>query len=140
MSIFKLKMLNFIFGTTVTAIFMAINWRFIEKLVKFIKSTLQSVKNSVLIPKNKVFLWHFGQIRLYFAVLTSKTWTKSLITIVKHLKQSTRYYRSTYVIQIYSNFRVGWNWHFLAIFGYFWDWKCYQMIGNINHTLEVIQN
>ena len=131
---------NFIMETTVSAICMVINWRFIKKLVKFIKSTLKSVKNSVIIPKNKEFFRHFCPIRLYFAVLTSKTCTKSLIIIVKHLKRSARYYKSTYAIQIYSNFRVGWNWHFLAIFGYFWDWKCYQMVGNINHTLEVIQN
>ena len=131
---------NFILETTVSAICMAINWCFIKKLVKFIKSTLKSVKNSVIIPKNKEYLRHFGPIRLYFAVLTSKTCTKSLIIIVKHLKRSARYYRSNYAIQIYSNFRVDWNWHFLAIFGYFWDWKCYQMVGNINHTLEVIQN
>ena len=131
---------NFILETTVSAICMAINWRFIKKLVKFIKSTLKSVKNSVIIPKNKEFFRHFCPIRRYFAVLTSKTCTKSLIIIVKHLKRSARYYKSTYAIQFYSNFRVGWNWHFLAIFGYFWDWKCYQMVENLNHTLKVNQN
>ena len=41
---------------------------------------------------------------------------------------------------IRSNFKVGINWHFLAIFGYFWDWECYQIDENICQTSYISKN
>ena len=32
------------------------------------------------------------------------------------------------------------DWHFLAIFDYFWDWKCYQMTKNIFQTFNFTEN
>ena len=37
-------------------------------------------------------------------------------------------------------FKVIQNWHFLAIFDYFWDWECYQIDENIFQTSYFSEN
>ena len=39
-----------------------------------------------------------------------------------------------------SNCRVGSDWRFLAIFGFFWCWKCYQIDKNIFQTSYFSEN
>ena len=39
-----------------------------------------------------------------------------------------------------NNVWFGQNRHFLAISGYFWDWKCYKMVGNIFFIFNLIEN
>ena len=38
------------------------------------------------------------------------------------------------------NFKAGQNWYFLAIFGFFWDWECYQIDENIFQTSYFSEN